>query len=146
MTRLGFILASAIIVSSFGCGKVSLPQKPQLIVDRASLGFGQEFGSCTRIGTSPQDSIKIENGGLENLVISSATYTGDSAFTVNGPTKTDIKGKESTFIQVLFTPTAEKIYNGQIDVESNAEATDGGGPMIVIKLSGRGCIVTSDGG
>ena len=150
MNRLASILGSTIIVASFGCGKVSLPQKPQLIVDRASLGFGQEFGSCTRIGTAPQDSIKIENGGLEDLIISSVTYSGDSAFMINGPAeggmpKTTLKGKENAFIQVIFTPTAQKIYNGSIELDSNAQATDGGGPKKILTVSGRGC-VDSDGG
>ena len=140
------MLASGIIVASFGCGKMSLPQKPQLIVDRASLGFGQEFGSCTRIGTAPQDSIKLENGGLEDLVISSAKYTGDSVFTIMGPPKTTLKGKEVTFIQVIFMPTAEKVSNGSIEVLSNAEASDAGGPKKILAISGRGCIVSTDGG
>ena len=125
---------------------MSIPEKPLLIVDRASLGFGQEFGSCTKIGTSPQDSIKLENGGLDDLIISSAAYTGDSAFTINGPQKTTLANKEFTFIQVLFTPTAEKIYNGSIEVDSNAAPTDGGGPKKILTLSGRGCIVVNDGG
>ena len=151
MNRLASIVGLAIIVASFGCGKVSLPQKPQLIVDRASLGFGQEFGSCTRIGTAPQDSIKIENGGLEDLIISSVTFSGDSAFMINGPAqggmpKTTLKGKEDAFIQVIFMPTAEKIYTGTIEVDSNAQAVDGGGPKKILALSGRGCIVTADGG
>ena len=155
MTRLVSILAFGIIVASYGCGKLSLPQKPVLIVDRESLGFGQEFGSCTKIAfeadggissASPQDSIKLENGGLEDLVISSANYSGDSAFKANGPPKTTLKSKEFTFIQVIFTPTAEKVYNGSIEVDSNAEVTDGGGPKKTLKVSGRGCAVSSDGG
>ncbi len=117
-----------------------------LIVDRASLGFGQEFGSCTRIGTVPQDSIKVENGGLDDLIISSVTYSGDGAFAINGPPKTTLASKQFSFIQVLFTPTSEKIYNGSFEIDSNAAPTDGGGPKKIITVSGRGCIVVSDGG
>lgn len=136
-----------IIVASVGCGKESLPQKPQLKVDRDSLGFGLEFGSGVYIGTQKTDSVQITNGGLEDLTISSAAYTGDGVFTVEGPLKTTLKGKETTFIRVIFAPTAEKTYSGSILIASNAEenATTKSTPMKTIGLSGRG-FPAPDGG
>ncbi|MBS1149917.1 MAG: putative lipoprotein [Myxococcaceae bacterium] len=124
-----------------------MPQKPQLIVDRESLGFGQEFGSGVYIGTMKTDSIQIQNGGLEDLKIESAAYTGDQAFVPEGPLKLTLKGKETTFIRVLFTPTAEKVYNGSILIVSNAEtnATTKSSPMKTIGISGRG-FKPGDGG
>lgn len=124
-----------------------MPQKPQLIVDRESLGFGQEFGSGVYIGTMKVDSIQIENGGLEDLKIDSANYTGDQAFVAEGPLKLVLKGKERTFIRVIFTPTAEKVYTGSILIVSNAEtnATNKSAPMKTIGISGRG-FKPEDGG
>jgi len=147
MTCLARIFSLGIIVASLGCGKESLPQKPQLIVDRESLGFGQEFGSGVYIGTMKTDSIQIQNGGLEDLKIESAAYTGDQAFVPEGPLKLTLKGKETTFIFVLFTPTAEKVYNGSILIVSNAEtnATTKSSPMKTIGISGRG-FKPGDGG
>ena len=140
MKRLAPILFLSIIVASSGCGKESLPTKPQLIVDRDSLGFGQEFGSGVFIGTMKTDSIQIQNGGLEDQKIESAAYTGDQAFVAEGPLKTTLKGKETTFIRILFTPTAEKVYNGSLLIVSNADtnATTKSTPMKTIGISGRG--------
>ena len=114
------------------------------VTDRDSLGFGQEFGSGAFIGTKPTDSIQITNGGLENLEISSATYSGDQAFTAEGPLKMTLKGKETTFIRVIFTPTAEKLYTGSLLIVSNAESNTKSSPMKTIGISGRG--FAPDGG
>jgi hypothetical protein len=138
------MFAFAIVVGSLGCGGSSLAplkEKAQLLVDRESLGFGQEFGSSTKIGTAPQDSIKLENGGKEDLIISSTVLSGDPAFTINGPTKTTLGARELTFIQVIFTPTAEKLYAGTITIASNAQ-----NGTRTIMLSGRGTKPITDGG
>lgn len=147
MTRLAGITWFAIIVASFGCGKESLPPKPQLLVDRDSLGFGQEFGSGTYIGTAPADSIQITNGGLADLTIESAVLSGDPEFTMEGPLKTTLKGKETTFIRVVFTPKLEKVYSGSILITSNAEENTmtKSTPKKTIGLSGRG-FKKEDGG
>ncbi len=141
MTCLSRIFFVGIIVASLGCGKESLPQKPQLTVDRDSLGFGLEFGRPTYIGTMTTEAIQIRNAGLEDLKIESATYTGDQAFVIEGPLKTTLKGKENTFIRVIFSPTAEKLYgDSSILIKSNAElnATTKSTPEKTITISGRG--------
>ncbi len=142
MTFRARILSLGIIVASVGCGKESVTfTKPQLKVDRDSLGFGQEFGSGAYIGTQKTDSIQLENIGTEELKIESALYTGDSAFVIEGPLKTSLKAKETTFIRVIFTPTAEKLYDkSSITIKSNAEdnATSKSTPNKVIAISGRG--------
>ena len=70
MTCLARIFSLGIIVASLGCGKESLPQKPQLVVDRESLGFGQEFGSGVYIGTMKTDSIQTLLEKLNGLIAS----------------------------------------------------------------------------
>jgi hypothetical protein len=138
MTKLGKLFAAAVLVCSQGCGPSTGPaplkEKAQLIVDRDSIGFSQEFGSGTRIGTAPQESIKLENGGKEDLVISTVTYSGDGAFKMNGPEKKTLGAREFTFIQTIFTPTADKVYSGTITIMSNAENA----PTKTIGVSGRG--------
>jgi hypothetical protein len=148
MTCLARILSLGIIVASLGCGKESLPTKPQLIVDRESLGFGQEFGSGVYIGTVKTDTIQLTNGGLEDLVFESALYTGDQAFVPEGPVKTTLKGKQTTFIRIFFTPTAEKVYTGSLMIVSNAEDNPAtkSSPMKKIDISGRGFKPGTDGG
>ena len=138
----------SLIVASVGCGGKPVPEKPQLILDRDSIGFGQEFSSTTRIGTAPQESLLLlSNGGLADLVISSVTYSGDSAFMVSGPVKvgadgkTIIKGKDSDYLRIVFTPLAEKLYSGSITIVSNAENY----PTKVVKVSGKAAF-PSDGG
>src|SRR5262245_16409560 len=106
MSRLGMV---ASLFLALGCtGRDSMPQKPQLFVDRDTIGFGTEFGNATYVGTSPQESLLIKNMGLDNLVISSVDKSGDAVFTLEGPLSNELKGKESTFIRVFFTPTTAK--------------------------------------
>lgn len=126
-----------------GCGKEgALPQKPQLVLDRDSIGFGQEFGSGTFLGTQPQESLLIENGGLENLTLANVTLTGDGEFKLEGPTLNELKGKEHTFLRVLFAPTQVKTYSAVITINSNAENA----PTKLVSVSGRGVKPSADGG
>ena len=109
-----------------------LLDKAQLCPDRYSLGFAQEFNSGTIIGTSPPNTLSIRNGGLQDLTIDSLEPTGASQFAVSysydlpdggtGSTlPVSIPGNKHFFIQVLFTPTQSKLYNGLITVKSNAQ-------------------------
>lgn len=141
VARLLCLALTVVALASCGTGE-KLPPKPQLKVDRTSLGFGWEFGSGTFIGTKPQESLYIQNGGLENLKISSVDQSGDKEFTFEGPTKMELKGLERTFIRVVFAPTAEKAYRGELTIRSNAENT----PQQVISLSGCGVKASTDGG
>lgn len=111
-------------------------------MDRDSIGFAQEFGSGTYIGTAPQESLLIENGGLETLTLHSATLQGDDAFTLEGPLKTELKGKERTFLRIIFSPTEEKQYQATITLSSNAENA----PTKLIPVSGRGIRPDPDAG
>lgn len=112
------------------------------MVDRDSIGFGQEFGSGTFIGTKPQESLILWNGGLEKLFISSVQLTGDREFTMEGPQKLELAGKERTFIRFIFAPTQVKTYSATLTIVSNAENA----PQKVIGISGRGVSPSTDGG
>ncbi len=133
MTRaLGIGLAILALASCSGGN--DLPVKPQLKLDRSSIGFGQEFGSGTFVGTSPQQSIQITNGGQQDLVISGVTLTGDPAFTKNGPSSTTLKSNEQTFIQLIFTPPAAGPYTAKLTIASNADNA----PSQDVPVTGKG--------
>ena len=115
----------------------------QACADRASLGFAQEFGSGTFIGTSTQETLSIRNGGVADLNISAATFSGDSAFTLTtepASVPTSIKGNKTFFMRVLFAPQEAKPYSGTITVQSNGAVS----PSLVFTVSG--CGVPADGG
>lgn len=136
-------VSGLIIASGPGCGKdesddpcqrESPLERPQLCLDRDSLGFGLEFDQGTYVGTRPQESLILRNNGLEDLIIESIEKAGDGAFTLEGPTSDVVKGKERTFLRVIFAPTEAREYQGTLTVRSNAENA----PEKVIALSGLG--------
>jgi hypothetical protein len=142
-------IVACIFVALVSCGKQeTLPEKPQLRTDRDSIGFGQEFGTGTYIGTAPQESLLLENQGIQTLTISAVTPQMDPEFKVEGPvdasgkTTLDIPGRGRAFLRVIFTPKIEKTYSGSIIIKSNAENT----PEKVITVSGRGLKPPADGG
>jgi hypothetical protein len=129
--------AAAFILALVACEKESLPQEPQLWVNREDIGFGLNY-----IGTKPQESLTIENHGLDDLTIESATLSGDGAFTLEGPLKTVLKGKERTFLRVIFTPTAAKDYSSTLTIKSNAQNT----PEQTVPVTGKGVAQSADAG
>ncbi len=134
-----------IFVALVGCEKRP-PQKPQLVLDRDSIGDGGvDFGAWF-LTTKPQESLMIKNGGVETLSLTSVTKTGDSAFTIRGTNDdgsfpTEVKGLDRTYVQIIFTPTAVKTYSATITIVSNAENT----PNRVVSVVGRGA-APEDGG
>jgi hypothetical protein len=136
------LLACTVFLALLACGKETLPQKPQLFTDRNSLGFGLEFNSGTYIGSAPPQSLLIENQGLDTLHLQSVSISGDAAFTMDQPPKTELKGKEHTFLRVVFTPTEVKSYSATITIISDAENL----PTKTIAVTGRGIQPGTDGG
>lgn len=120
-----------------------LTDAPQACADRAGLGFAREFNSGTFIGSKPQDTLSIKNGGIQDLVIAKADYSGDSAFTVTTEPATlpaTIKGNKYFYMRVVFAPTQAKLYSGTITVETNDKPDS----TRVFEISG--CGVPADGG
>jgi hypothetical protein len=115
------------------------------------------------VGTSRQSSVAITNKGLEDLVITQVSLTGDSVFTRyrppdNSPNPTIpmhptdagvpsgaitlVPANKSSYYSVLFTPTADRNYSGTVTIQSNAENA----PSQEIQLLGIGCGLLPDGG
>lgn len=143
MTRTAISTLSALIfVALAACGKDDLPEKPQLWVDREAVQFGREFGEATYVGARPQESVIVQNGGLEELRLN-VSYSGDDAFTIEGPARSEVPGKQHTFVRVLFAPLEARPYSGVMTLTSNAENA----PTKTIAISGRGIEApTGDGG
>lgn len=121
----------------------ALTSAAQACADRGSLGFAREFGSGTFIGQKPQDTLSIKNGGIADLTITSANYSGDPAFKVTTEPATlpaTIKGNKYFYMRVVFEPTEAKLYTGKIVVQSNGEQN----PSREFEITG--CGVPTDGG
>ncbi len=136
------LIVAPVVVALLACEAEPLPEKPQLIVNRESIGFGAEFGDATYVGTKPQESLQIENGGLNLLVLQQPQLVGDAAFTLEGPETLEIKGKKSTFLRIVFAPTQAKDYKATLVILSNAENA----PFKEIPITGRGIQPLGDGG
>lgn len=137
-------LLVTIFVGLAGCGKGAgdSPQQPTLVTDRDSLGFGQENGSGTYVGTSVANSLQLENTGLDDLKIQSADLSGDSAFTMVGPDVTTIPWQTSALITVYFAPPAAGTYSATLTITSNAQNT----PTKTIAITGLGIDPPPDSG
>ncbi len=141
MRLLALGLSATLLFALAGCdGEGSLPEEPQLFVDREELTFGQEFGSGTTVGTEAFESLYIENQGRQTLEITAMTKTGAPAFVVTLPAPLDrgqpllLASGEHVIVQVGFRPQAAQAYTGSLVIESNAANA----PSKTISLSGLG--------
>jgi len=90
----------------------------------------------TKVGQKPQENLSVNNEGLADLHISAIKFEGDSVFTVAplvAPPVT-VKGKQATFVNIIFAPTEPKTYTGKITIESDAENTK----SLEVPVSGLG--------
>lgn len=140
-SRVSVLMGAFIFVALLACGKApdgqqpgNHPNEPTIVTDRPELQFGLEFDQGVWIGTSKQESLLIENDGLEPLEISNVTKTGDSEFTMELPTDLTVPPLGHTFIRFFFAPKEEKGYSATVTISSNAANE----PEKVIQLSGRG--------
>jgi hypothetical protein len=134
--RLSSWLLAGSIAASLSCGPKPPPDNPFITTDRGSIGFGQEFGSGTFIGTKPMESLSINNEGLSDLHISSITLTGDPEFSMMPQTTppVTVKGEQSTFVALFFAPTQVKTYTANLNIKSDAENTK----SLDVAISGKG--------
>ena len=112
------------------------PDAPQIRLDKASLGFGQEFGTGTYLGTQTPDALIVMNEGLQDLVISSVSKSGDTtgSFTIDSVTTTPIPYNDEGFIRVIFRARDAGVVTATMTINSNAANS----PSLDVPLSGRG--------
>jgi hypothetical protein len=139
IARRRWCLAAVLAVAlGVGCTE-EFPQQPQIRVplDPNPFDFVPTF-----VGQSRQSTIAITNKGLDDLVLGSVTFTGDSAFkkfaptdgTTNPSTMTILANKTSYFA-LLFNPTAAGTFTGNVNIQSNAQNT----PSLDVAVSGLAC-------
>jgi hypothetical protein len=138
-----FALVSPILLVLAACSKSDPPKTPQLMVNRNTVDFGTGAGFGTYIGQVPQDSLDIKNGGIEDLVVSSISISGDSAFTyvTSQQLPATVPGLQHLLVTFYFAPTVARAYSATATISSNAANS----PSMAINLKGQG-INPPDGG
>jgi hypothetical protein len=134
--RVRSVIAGVIILGLMACGKPAEehPDEPTLRVDRNAVDFGREFGTAVWVESAPQESLLLENVGLQPLVIERVEKSGDAAFSIELPQDLEIEPLGHAFIRVTFNPEEEREYTGALTIFSNAENE----PSKVIQLYGKG--------
>ncbi|HVE87612.1 MAG TPA: choice-of-anchor D domain-containing protein [Myxococcales bacterium] len=134
--RRWLVRAAVVAAVAVAAGCEEYPQQPQLRVQLSPNPF--DFGKWY-VGQAPQSSLAITNKGLDDLVLTSVTLTGDSAFakyqsaTAN-PTLTTIPANKSSYLVLVFTPPAVGTYAGNVNIQSNAQNA----PSQDVPVSGEG--------
>ena len=141
--------AAAMVVLALGCGATPkpLPKAPQIELFPTGLYFDTDLCLGTYIGTAPENTLQITNGGQEPLLLTSVVKTGDShgVFAVNGPVleadggdqpATQLLSQQTAFVQVIFTPTAPLKYTASLTISSNAANS----PSLVVPLRAVGVL------
>lgn len=149
--RSWWLLAVGGVALLAGCPE-EFPPKPQIRVifdPENPFDYGKVF-----VGASQPSSIAITNKGLEDLVITSVTLGGDPVFTryrppdgspnptvppsdagVPGGALSLVPANKSSYLTVLFAPTADRSYSGTVTIASNAENF----ASVEVPLLGIGC-------
>lgn len=138
------LVAGLILLALSGCGNTPPPpSNPEICVNATS--FACWAGSCsgTFIGTSPEGSVQIKNGGQQPLNITAVSLSGDVSSCPNLTTPSDgfcagfsfggdagiqppftIPGQQQAFLGLIFNPTQAKMYSGSVSITSNSSPTD----------------------
>jgi len=139
--RRGWSLAAVALVVGLGAGcPEEYPQKPQIkvpITPDNPFDFTPTF-----VTTSKQSTIAITNKGLDDLMLTSLTLTGDSVFRKfaptdgsTNPTLMTVPANKTSYFSLLFNPTVAGTFTGNVNIQSNAENT----PSLDIPVSGLAC-------
>jgi hypothetical protein len=141
--RLKTLVFPIILLALAACGggdDIELEKGPFLLNDRNELLFDTEFGSGTYVGASTFNALLLENRGDKPLEITKVDQSGSSAFKVNLPAELaegmtlKLESRKTALIQVQFTPTQVRDYEGKLTITSNA----GNAPAKDIRLFGKG--------
>ncbi len=91
------------------------------------------FGKVATGTTSPVKIVKIKNGGLSDLQITSADIEGDTSFKRTGSCGVIVKGS-SCDISLTFTPALAGAKSASLKIVSNDQKKG----TVLVKLSGTG--------
>lgn len=160
MRVFAFSSLSALAVAVLGCGGNSIPSAPTASVPISgtqATPFPFNAGEGVLIGTEGFVSIVITNIGSQDMDVSSVTYTGDGAITLNPGVSVSTNSMATqpwvvpynsalvvglTCSPVVNHPEVQETYNGLVDIKSNAANL----PDIQIYLQCVGVPPSTDGG
>ncbi|ESS73062.1 hypothetical protein MGMO_37c00230 [Methyloglobulus morosus KoM1] len=114
------ISTSTVDLSGTGIGPA-----PVAAVSLSSLAFG----SVSIGGVSGTQSITVKNTGNADLVVSSATVTGDNAFSVSANTCGTVTPNGTCSVTVSFLPTTVGAKAATLDIVHNAAGSSTSVPM-----------------
>jgi len=160
MRVFAFSSLSALLLAAVSCSNASdsIPQSPTAVPSIAGTQStpapftNANGGEDVLIGESAFMSFTVQNGGSENLVVSSVTYTGDSPITLQpgvnpSPLPATIPYDQDltvglTCTPVVSNPEVKEVYNGVVEIKSNASNL----PDITIYVQCTGLPALPDGG
>jgi hypothetical protein len=131
----GFALAARPPGGGGGGGGGGKTKTPAISVSPSSLAFGD----VTVNTTSAAQSVTVTNSGRANLLITSITRSGSTAFAFTENCPDTLAVGASCAISVTFAPTATGAAAGSIAIVSNASNT----PNVTVALSGSGTAAPS---
>lgn len=136
MRALGSLVAVIIPALAACDNQPPPPAAPQIALDKGSMGFGQEFGTGTWLGTQTTDTLIVMNEGQQDLVIASASKSGDTtgSFIIDSVWNQPIPYNGQGFIRVIFRARDAGVATATMTITSNAENY----PTLDVPLSGRG--------
>ena len=102
---------------------------PQISVTPTALDFG-----ATTVGTTRTMTTSVQNLGNANLVVSSASISGNSDFSVGATSFTIAPGGSARVITVSYTPSAAQDDGGSLLIASN----DPKQASVTVSLHGTG--------
>lgn len=125
-----------ILLALCGCSRSDPPRNPQITVNRDTVDFGTSAGLGTYVGTYRSDSLDIKNGGVQDMVVSSISISGDSGFTytTSQPLPYTVPGLQHLFVTFYFSPAAAGSYSATATIVSNASND----PNKAVGLRGQG--------
>ena len=127
------IFALAAAAALWGCHGSDVAQKPRIQPDRTELGFGSEYGDAVFVGTRPQETLQLKNGGQDDLAVASVAVQGANGAVFTAVLdKQRVKSGETAFVAVTYAPTASGSHSAQLVIASNAENS----PSLTIGLKG----------
>ncbi|MBI5543475.1 MAG: hypothetical protein HY901_06270 [Deltaproteobacteria bacterium] len=147
MMRTLCTLLAVVALTALGCGgDGDLPDKPQIQPDRVELNFGADFSNAVYVDSAPGDTVMLQNKGNEDLLISKVEITGPDAqfFTVAGQPAGNVESTKTTFVAVVYRPTAAGKHKASLVITSNAEnsptLTINMGPSAVWRFTSTGTV------
>jgi uncharacterized repeat protein (TIGR01451 family) len=102
---------------------------PVLSANPASLSFGDQVDGTT----SPAMAVTVANAGTTDLVVTSASASGDFSSDASACTSQPIAPNQTCVISVSFSPTATGGRSGTLTIKSNALSSPDS-----VSLSGTG--------